>query len=305
MKTKLLFLLAMVSLIACNPNAPEKGSKNPITSQYNIVYKGNSPYLDWFFSDQEAFMSISCLIHPQDREQKHLERVRRAEDNTITLEDGTKILLHDDYKLEDKGDSTTLNLTRTASVISESSNGPKRIKANYDFSGSYNYSYSIHTMEPMYIIKPAICDTNPIPECYYDNFIVQWPGDLANINDNGVVVVAEWHGVTMYEPSQDVFVANVDIVEDSGQAVLNPDLFDNIPNEALVTLWLIRGTAITIHAETANGETEILLRDALNGPPEFFEELVSSNPDILLNLQPFMLGSGAVTAFSFFLIRDL
>ena len=37
MKTKLLFLLAMVSLVACNPNAPEKKAVNPLSCRDAIM----------------------------------------------------------------------------------------------------------------------------------------------------------------------------------------------------------------------------------------------------------------------------
>ena len=140
--------------------------------------------------------------------------------------------------------------------------------------------------------------------CYYDGFKVNWTGDFTN--DNGVIVIAEWNGVTMYDPAQDVSIINVDIVEDTGEAILNTHLFDEMPDEALVNLWLIKGNLLTITGVDINsGEHNITLEDAAQLPPEVLDELLSSSSEALLQLQPFMFGTGAVTGFSFFLIREL
>ena len=299
MKSKVLFLAAIMTLVACNTNEPSdssKGNKFP----YNIIFKGKSLYLDWFFSDMESFVSYVSHVNPQDKELQYNESVRGTEDNTITLKNGMKIRLHDDYKLNNEGNQTTLQLTRTVARVNENTNNtPHRNRADGDNGNiTHTYSYSIQSAMPIQIIRPAVDSCNPLPLCYYEDLEIEWNADLQNAN--GVVVIADWMGSTLYSPSQRTRVVNVDIVEDTGEAVLSTGLFDNMPDEALVDLWLIRGNLITI-----NGEGEISLADALQNSPEQIEELLETYPELCIQLQPYMFGTGAVVRLPFALIRNL
>lgn len=302
MKTKksmLLFIVALLTLVACNPTEPNDDSKNKKGQNVNMLFKGNSPYLDWYLGNQESFVAYNLKKYPQDIKGQRYVTVRETEDNTIELKDNLKFLLHDEYSLKEEGEKNILQLTRTAKLLKENQNAPKKVIAENEVDLiQQTYTYSINTITPISLIAPEINNCNPIPLCYYDNFDIRWNED--NTNSNGIVIIAEWNGSTLSGPAQNVSIANVDIVDDTGSAILNTDLFSDMPDEALVNLWLIRGNLITI-----NGEGEISLTELLNNSPGMIEELLASNPDLLLQLQPFMFGTGAVTTFSFFLIREL
>lgn len=305
MKTKLLLLLTVITMVACSNSETASHLNNPVLSNVNLLFKESSPYIDWYFSDMESFVSYSIKMYPQETDGKIYEKVRNAEDNTITLKNGVKIKLHDEYVLNDNGKTTTLQLTRTGTILHDNSNAPRRIKTNNGNLGPYTYIYSIQNVFPMQIIKPEIDIKDPIPMCYYDNFIVNWTAAGDGMNENGIVVIAEWNGATLYGPTEDISIANVDIIEDTGEAVLSADLFDNMPDEALVNLWMIRGNAFTIGVESGDSITNLTLEEAQQYSQEIFEELLFQYPDFLMQMQPFILGSGAVAGFSFFLIRDL
>jgi hypothetical protein len=91
--------------------------------------------------------------------------------------------------------------------------------------------------------------------CYYNNFILHWNADKNN--ENGLVVMVEWTGEDMYGYYHNEFVRNVDILKsDNGEALLNSELFDCIPQGAIVKLHLIRGNIETLNhlAEYDNKE---------------------------------------------------
>ncbi len=78
------------------------------------------------------------------------------------------------------------------------------------------------------------------PFCYYKDFEISWNADSENMN--GLVVMLEWHGITLKGEKKSVFVRNIDIIEsDNGSAKLNDKLFDNIPNNAIAYITLLRG----------------------------------------------------------------
>ena len=261
MKRKNLFLLSFIVLMAsCTSPEPRDSKEKHVSPIYTLIYQGHSPYVEWLNSDMEAFISYTLKLYPQDTGGQLCEHVRGTEDNTIVLKDNSRLRLHDKYKIVNEGKETKLELTRSYSLLPESSNAPKRLSANSQDNNYYTYYYSINTVFPLELISPAIDPNTPLPMCYYDGFKVNWTGDFTN--DNGVIVIAEWNGVTMYDPAQDVSIINVDIVEDTGEAILNTHLFDEMPDEALVNLWLIKGNLLTITGVDINsGEHNITLED--------------------------------------------
>ena len=303
MKAKALFLVPLLAFVACTSNDPKSNNSVQDNSfKYKILFEGDSPYLTWYFSDMESFVSYKSCMYPINVTGQFYERVSGAEDNTITIKDDLKVHIHDDYVLKGEDDITTLQITRTADILKQGSDAPLRAKQDGN-SGApqtdpHTYTYTIQTAMPITLIRPLVDNCDPIPLCYYDGFEIEWNEDQQN--ENGVVVVAEWNGATMYGPSQTVTIANVDIVEDNGLAILNTDLFEDMPDEALVTLWLIRGDLITI-----SGDGEITLPDLLSEDTEAIEYLLETYPELSLQLRPYMFGTGAVTSFSFFLIREL
>lgn len=291
MKTKTFLLLPLIALAACNIEEPSNTTPSTSSSETGkMLYKGDSPYLDWYYGNWESFVSYNLKIIPQDKTEKQMERIIRAEDKTITLSDDSKILLHDDYAFENGTDKTTLHLTRSATLMSKNANPTPIV---------HSFTYDIRTAQPINIIRPGIDECNPIPLCYYDGFEIEWNADPSN--KNGVVIIAEWTGCTIYDHPKEVYMTCADIVEDTGVAVLDTLLFNGMPDEASVTLWLIRGNLNTVSGDN----NEIAINELAKQSPEVLSKRLTEHPELLIELQPFAFGSGAVTSFSFFLIRNL
>ena len=81
---------------------------------------------------------------------------------------------------------------------------------------------------------------NLFPYCYYKGFELKWNADTNN--QNGLVVIVEWYGTSISDKKTDKYIRNIDILtEDNGVAVLNDKLFDNIPENAVAYITLLRG----------------------------------------------------------------
>lgn len=300
MKTKLFILLPLLALISCSTSEPTNTAVNNNTSSHKVLFGGSSPYLDWYYGKTEAFISYSFRNITNNTKDSQHERVRAIEDNTITLKNGVKIRLHDDYKLNNMGDQTKLHLTRSATIVQdENQQAPRRMSTAINASDSRIFEYDIQTAIPIEIIRPAIDNCNPIPYCYYDNFEVEWNADPNNTN--GVVVIAEWNGVILESSSENISLVSADLFDDTGTATLDSRMFEGMPDLALVNLWFIRGNLVTINENDA----EVSLQEVLESSPEDIATLLESNPELYIQLQPFMFGSGAVSVFSFFLVREI
>jgi hypothetical protein len=91
------------------------------------------------------------------------------------------------------------------------------------------------------IISPKIEKSeNLFPYCYYKGFELKWNSDRKN--ENGLVVIVEWYGTSLKEMKVDRYIRNIDIIpEDDGSCVLNDKIFDNIPENAIAYITLLRG----------------------------------------------------------------
>ena len=275
------------AFVACQNEDVNMGHKSGETgsSKYEILFNSQSPYLDWYFGNKETFVLYTYRDYPTETVGKQRVTVARTEDNTITLNANVEIRLHDDYSLFRSHDTTFLALTRSAWI-------------NQGTAIQYADTFDVTSASPIDLIRPHIDTCTYLPSCYYNNFVVEWNPDQEN--QNGVVIIAEWNGCTMHQPAEPVSWANIDIVPDNGLATLSTGLFNKMPDQALVNLWLIRGNLTTQGEKPAS--TLAMLQKMSESD---VSETLHLNPGMLVDLQPFMLGSGAVTTFSFFLIRDM
>lgn len=83
---------------------------------------------------------------------------------------------------------------------------------------------------------------------------VSWNTD--SNNENGVVVYLWWNGsgtdISPFEPTQGASMNKAIRLKDNGQAVLPEELFNDIPTNAIVTLFFIRGN---VDIKEVNGKS--------------------------------------------------
>jgi len=102
------------------------------------------------------------------------------------------------------------------------------------------------------ISSPKIEKTSDLfPYCYYKDFELKWNADSKN--DNGLVVIVEWTGMNIKGEKTAKYIRNIDIISnDNGSAVLNEKLFDNIPENAITYITLLRGNISMVEDYLAN-----------------------------------------------------
>lgn len=285
MRTKIFFisLLAVLCTACKNSKNTEIIEDIKNTPKYNILYKDSSIYIDWYLKNPESIIQYSYAKSPLQIFE------RNTQDNTLMLNDKVGIRIHDSYTISNNEETTTFNLTREASVLESSS-----ISTNHII-------IETRTVEPIEFIQPSTDECNCIPMCYYEDMQIEWNQDPNNTN--GIVIVAEWNGITMDGQTGESAIANIDIVDDTGVAILNNDLFEGIPDEALVNLWLLRANIIGI-----NYDGEMTLQELLemtNGEPDLIQRYLEENPEFLTSLQTTVVGTGAIAVLPMYLIRNL
>ena len=109
--------------------------------------------------------------------------------------------------------------------------------------------FEMYIPHRIYILDPAATnDEENNPLCYYGDFVVRWNADEQNAN--GVLIYVEWlGGMAFGDDIDDTYVKRVSIFPDTGEAELDPCLFDGIPDSAICHLIIMRGAV-----ENAQGE---------------------------------------------------
>ena len=191
-------------------------------------YSGESPFV---YSTRTASQELPQLISSIDGielNQKSLEPhlpTRGADDNTLDV----------------FGKTVTFRM-RTPKVIKTRSGEEETGESGTD-------EFDMYIPQRISILDPSASsaeENNPL--CYYGDFIVRWNADEQNVN--GVLVYVEWlGGMAFGNDINETHVKRVAILPDTGEATLNPNLFDGIPDSALCTLVLLRGAI-----ETPQGE---------------------------------------------------
>lgn len=77
--------------------------------------------------------------------------------------------------------------------------------------------------------------------CYVKNFVLRWNADPNN--HAGLLISIDWMGKKLFGPDNDgqSVRRTAFIPEDNGEITLDPQLFNHIPNTALVFITLLRG----------------------------------------------------------------
>lgn len=285
MKTKLflIFLLAVFCAACKDSKNTEVIGEGANAPKYNVICKKTSPYIDWYIKNPESIIQYSYAKSPLQVFE------RNTQDNTLMLNDKVGIRIHDSYTISNNDQTTTFSFTREASVLESNS------------SATNLTIIETQTAEPIEFIQPNTDGCNCIPLCYYEDMQIEWNPDPNNTN--GIVVVAEWNGITMNGQTGQSSIANIDIVDDTGVAVLNNDLFEGIPDEALINLWLLRANIVEIDY---SGDMSLLaLLEMTNSEQDLIQTYLEENPEFLSSLQTTIVGTGAIAVLPMYLIRNL
>lgn len=115
--------------------------------------------------------------------------------------------------------------------------------------------------ESILIYEPKLSTTDfQTPFCKYDNFTLQWNRDPDN--KKGILLVLEWYGNIAHDNYNDQYnsydnyesyidyipntcVQNIACIPDTGKVVLESSFFDDVPDNALCNMYLLRGNITT------------------------------------------------------------
>lgn len=286
MKKINIYLLTAVlaSCMSCTREEP-----NYYRNNYAAVL-ANSPYYAIVERDAEIFARYwyedMHLLRDSAKDNPYFKNVSPI---TYDLGGQKHLKISDECNKTNHGTETEFVITRTI---------------NFDNIDSIQYPIESHVAntKPIKFIRPYSTNCSPTPPCYFHDMEIEWNAD--ENNQNGVVILVEWQGTSISAPMQDISIVSADIVEDNGHTVLRNELFDRIPDEAFVNLYLMRANFGKIDESEIRKELQEKVLDLLNNPKlaNYPKRDIQS---IIKDSQLPITVSGSVALLPIILIREL
>lgn len=306
MKTKNIFaILLIVLLVSCQTNYPEdKQLQESKTNFPGLKIKEHVPIMEWLESKEETVIHYSFVDYPSGICSKGVYYPTR-DANTIMLNDRLGIRIQDTCVIDDSQGKNICHVTRKYEVIdkeedtslNQKSMMPARIQRSDDFS----FDFTTTAVDPITILSPQPTDCNPIPMCYYHLMDIKWTPD--SHHPTQMMIITEWNGLNMDGTSVNTTVVHHMETDDDGVVTLNDNIFNGMPDGALVNIWLVRENIVTIYS-SGNQITPGNLMDHIEHHPEELTVLIHDHPELLYQLYSTEYVFGAIAHLPIFLIRE-
>lgn len=272
-----LTVIALLVLASCNTENKQEvailPSSNWTISKSNITHllSTEEPKLIQIDVTSQTFAGqTSTFVHEENWGR-----------NTFYSSDNKKKLtISNDYSiLKSNSAQKSVSIRRRIGQSDEASSEPDSI------------SVELTTPVPIYFISPYIEDCSTIPYCYYEDMEIQWNADVEN--EDGVAVIVEWDGVRIGSNNQEIHVINYELFPDNGVAILSDELFESIPDNALVRLYLVRINILQIQRNGTDFDVDEI----------DWNQIIAEFPELEYNCYTIALGSAA--SFEIILVKEL
>lgn len=279
-------LISIVSTISCdNIYQQDKSTIQNDDAMHHIEAKIDTvSYLSLFNNGNPLLgvIDIKNCNHDSYASQPFIYK-RYWDDNTyVGILDKYNVKFHNEYSIDSYQQNKTIQVRRRTSVQDENANAEPTISLDVLLRND---------VLPITITRPYVEECAVVPYCYYDNMEIEWNPDPENTDGIGVLI--RWTGLMIDEPSINSPLYHVCLVEDTGIATLDNQMFDGIPDGAYVTLFLVRANILQVQEE---GE------DLHIGEYDW-NAIIENCPEIACQSTSIALGTAA--KLSFVLVRNL
>ena len=249
------FLIIALCITACNTkeelNKPAEDIQTPETiGQFigEIIYTQYSKYAKYFDSNIDAVVSYSSTrSDPMQTRDFGARAIDVGLGKTISTRSGAenRIIMINGKTPEQLNEFSAIQ-TRSGGdpTLTDDFYGQDVTFTIKDTKIVNGVSFEIDTSIIMYVPKMAEiayprAHQTLYPVCYFNNYRLQWDKDLRN--DNGMVVIVERDGSMIDGPAHNAKIGRIDIVEDSGETIIKPEMFEGIPHLAIARVSILRG----------------------------------------------------------------
>lgn len=239
--------LCLIGSYSCTSHQESTSDNQCCNQSSTFLFHNKTIYSSLLFGTNPVVSLWDINNYSEPTSVKQATIHKHFETNTISFDSicPIKMVQLDSFYVTKEGNDTQINIIHKNRLIA----------ANDEDSSITIISDTAivipNDVPPIRITQPTFNECNSIPYCWYKDMEIAWNQD--HNNSNGVLVIAAWTGVQIgadTDVSQQP-IYHIDLLEDTGYAVLNNDLFQGMPENALVTLILLRGNIFYV---TIDGE---------------------------------------------------
>lgn len=305
MKTKNIFAILLIFLlVSCQTNYPEdKQLQESKTNFPGLKIKEHVPIKEWLESKDETVIHYSFVDYPSGICTKGVYYPTQGA-NTIMLNDRLGIRIQDTCVIDNSVGTYNCHVTRKYEVIDKEDtllNQKSKMPARIQRSGVFSFDFTTVGVDSITILSPLPTDCNPIPMCYYHLMDLMWTPD--SHNPTQMMIIAEWNGLNMDGTSVNTTVIHHMETDDDGIVTLDDNLFNGMPDGALVNIWLVRENIVTVYHDWTPITPGTILEEIENNP-ETLTQLIHDDPTLLHQFYTTEYMFGAIAHLPIFLIRN-
>lgn len=277
-RTNIYILLAIICCVGCNNTID---LNNQVISSPKAKVETLS-YKDLLNNDSPLLTVIDIKnCNNEDSPSLPFVHTKNWDDNTyVGLLDKYKVKFHNEFDLKSYAQNHHIKLRRNTMLLTEEDSTSSDIMVTIT-----------NGVMPLTIIRPYVEECGILPNCYYDEMEIEWNEDPNN--PQGIVVLIQWTGIVLDGEGTNEPVYNLCLLEDTGVGTLDNAMFDNIPDRAYVTMFLIRANILQV--EDNGGIVDI--------PNYDWDAIIDAYPEV--GCQATNVAVGCAAKFSFRLIREL
>lgn len=270
----------LVSIVLCVVCSCSNSSTETITSKE--VDMDTISYFSLYSSPYPTLIAIDIADMNSNSVAEPLVFTQNWDDNTyVDILGKYNVKLHNEYQLDKRNEKYAVTVRHKIS----------RTGGDGDATVENDPTVVIQTTQPITIYSPYVEECATVPYCYAEDLEVIWNEDPNN--EYGVIILTRWTGLVINEQGTADPIYHASLVPDNGVAVLNNALFDDMPNNAYVTLFLIRANIVQI----TQGGSLVNLEDV------DWSAIIGEYPE--LDCQATNVAIGTAAKLSFVLVTEL
>lgn len=279
--TYYMLLSIVLCLIGCDNNISQED--NAIATPQARI--DTLTYLD-LLENTDPLLSIIDIknCNEYDAQSNPLVYTREWDDNTyVDLLDKYDIKFHNEFNMDSYARNRSVKMRHDV-VMSVDDNDIDTTASSVEVTITNNVT-------PLTIVRPYVEECAIIPYCYYEDMEIEWNED--SNNSQGLAIIIRWTGMIINSETENAPIYHMCIVEDNGVTTLDNAMFENIPDRAYVTMFLIRANVLQVR--NAAGLVNISDYD--------WEAILESYPEV--GCQTTTVAMGTAAKLSFILVRDM
>jgi len=255
MKKIIYFLVIMLCITGCNTKEeihnPAEDIQTPETAGQviqEIIYNQYSKYAKYFDANVDIEVSYgSSSSHPMQTRGFSAQEITLSRDGALSTRSGAE------SRIITINGKTPEQLNQLTAIQTRGGGDPTLTHDLYGQEVTFTIKESILVNDVPVLIDTAITMYVPkmaeiaypkahqvlYPVCKFNNYRLQWDKDL--LNDNGMVIIVEWDGDMLEGSVLNTYIQRIDIVEDNGETIIKPEMFEDIPHTAIARVSILRG----------------------------------------------------------------